>query len=98
MIDCTIGKGLLVLSRISLLPSVFVGKFKGRDYRGTDGREDPEADAHMLSSRLKPLQPRLGIPELLQFHVETIHQRQVQAAHLTVIFAVLEVVQRTPRL
>ena len=49
-----------------------------------------------LTIRLKPLQPSLRIAELLQLHPETIHQRQVQAAHLAIIFAGIEIIQRTP--
>jgi hypothetical protein len=43
---------------------------------------------------LQPLQPSLRIAEMLQLHVVAIHQRQIQAAHLAVILAVLEVIQR----
>jgi len=45
---------------------------------------------------LKPLSSRRRIPELFQFQVETIHQRQIQTAHLAIVVAVLEVVQGTP--
>src|SRR6202011_3061609 len=44
---------------------------------------------------LQPFQPRLGVAKLLQFYPKTIHERQIQAAHLTVVLARLQIVQRT---
>lgn len=41
---------------------------------------------------LQPFQTGPGVAKLIQLDAEAIHQRQIQAAHLTVVFTVFEIV------
>src|SRR5258708_6187917 len=62
--------------------------------------EESSTAAHAMSSggtslnRLDAFQPRVGIAELVLHHAEAVHQRQIEAAHFALVFAVAEIAER----
>lgn len=45
---------------------------------------------------LQLFKPGLGIAELIELYVETIHEREVQTAHLPFLLARVQVIQSAP--
>ncbi len=66
----------------------------GFTYASSPERSAESRALSVVETLSQPLQPRLRIAELLQFYSETIHKRQIQTAHLALVFALVQIIQR----